>query len=151
MEKCKKGMYVVDEIEDPPNAHSRAMVVMSLSQAIPLSQWHCQLTHCSPSTINEMVKGDLVDSLKISRDDLQGKCEDCMLRHQTCWPFDGETEKGLDPLKLVSFDLWGPSRVQSTGGKVYLMTCVDSRTSYKYGVYLADKSDASTIPAFDQF
>jgi hypothetical protein len=45
--KCEKGMYIVDEIEDPPNAHSRATVMTSLSQAVPLSQWHRRLAHCS--------------------------------------------------------------------------------------------------------
>ena len=37
------------------------------------------------------------------------------------------------------------------GGKAYFMPIVDSGTSYKHGAYLADKSDSSTIPAFDDF
>jgi len=57
----------------------------------------------------------------------------------------------LDPLELVSFDLWGPSRTRSAGGKAYYMPIVDSGTSYKFGAYLSDKSDASTISAFDVF
>ena len=36
---------------------------------------------------------------------------------QTHRPFDGITETELDPLELVSFNLWGPSRVQSGGGE----------------------------------
>ncbi len=119
----------------------------SLSQPMSLEQWHRQLTHCSPLTIKEMANGKLVDGLTISEDNLQGKCKDCIL----CRPFDGETEKLLDPLELVAFDLWGPSRVQSSGGKLYFMLIVDAGTSYKHGAYLCDKSDASTIPAFDSF
>src|SRR6266511_6169313 len=57
----------------------------------------------------------------------------------------------LDPLELVSFDLWGPSRVQSAGGKIYFMPVIDGGSSYKYGAYLSDKSDSSTITAFDTF
>jgi len=57
----------------------------------------------------------------------------------------------LDPLELVSFDLWGPSHVHSWGGKTYFMPIVDAGTSYKYGAYLSDKSDSSTITAFDDF
>ena len=57
----------------------------------------------------------------------------------------------MDPLELVSFDLWGPSRVQSAGGKTYFMPIVDAGTSYKHGAYLSDKSDYSTIAAFDAF
>jgi len=70
---------------------------------------------------------------------------------QTRQPFDSETDKGLDPLELVSFDLWGPSCTPSVGGKVYLMSIVDAGTSYKHGAYLLDKSDSSTIAAFDTF
>ena len=70
---------------------------------------------------------------------------------QTRRPFDGETVKDLKPLDLVMFDLWGPSCVQSAGGKTYLMIIVNGETSYKYGVYLSDKSDTTTISAFDGF
>ena len=70
---------------------------------------------------------------------------------QTQCPFDGETDKDLDPLELVSFNLWGPSCVQSGRGKVYLMAVVDAGTSHKYGAYLRDKSDATIIEAFDTF
>ena len=71
--------------------------------------------------------------------------------HQTCRPFNKETETVLDPLELVSFDLWGPSCTQSAGGKVYLMIIVDAGTSYKHGAYLADKSNSTTLAAFETF
>lgn len=53
-----------------------------------------------------MAKGNLVDGLTISEESLNGKCEDCIMGRQTR-PFDGETDKSLDLLELVSFDLWG--------------------------------------------
>ena len=40
---------------------------------------------------------------------------------------------------------------ESAGGKVYLMILVDGGTPYKYGVYQSDKSDATTILAFEIF
>jgi len=107
--------------------------------------------HCSPLTIAEMSKGKLVNGLNISENDLHGKCEDCILGRQTRRPFDRKTENNLDPLELVSFDLWGPSRVQSAGGKIYFMPIMDGGSSYKYGAYLSDKSDSSTIAAFDAY
>jgi len=150
--RCEKGMYVVDEIEDDsPKLLGTPLAMASLSQPVSLEQWHRRLTHCSPSIITEMMKDNLVDGLKVSDNDLRGKCEDCILGRQTRRPFDGETEKILDPLELVSFDLWGPSRVKSAGGKIYFMPVVDAGTSYKYGAYLSDKSDSSTITAFDAF
>src|SRR6266540_764113 len=110
-------------------------------------EWHRCLTYCSPLTIMEMSTGNLVDGLHISGNDLCGKCEDCIIGRQTRRPFDGNTEKDLDPLELVSFDLWGLSRVQSAGEKIYFMPLVDGGTSYKHGAYLSDKSDLSTITA----
>ena len=37
------------------------------------------------------------------------------------------------------------------GGKLYFMPIVDGGSSYKFGAYLSDKSDSSTIAAFDNF
>jgi len=146
-----KGMYVVDELDDIPGTPKACIGASSLSQPTHLEQWHRRLTHCSPTTIVEMSKGNLVDGLNISSSELHGKCKDCIIGCQTRRPFDGETDKSLGPLELVSFDLWGPSRVQSVGGKVYFMPIVDGGTAYKHGAYLSDKSDSSTIAAFDVF
>ena len=146
--KGVNGMYLLDPIKDIPGI---PLAMGSLSQAISLEQWHRRLTHCSPLTIQDMAKHKLVDGLRISTTTLHGKCEDCILGRQTRRPFDGVTEKDLAPLDLVSFDLWGPSRVLSAGGKLYLMIIVDAGTSYKYGAYLSDKSDATTLASFEIF
>jgi transposase InsO family protein len=142
------GMYLLESIDNPPD---NTLAMTSLSKPTSLEQWHRRLAHCSPLTIQEMAKNNLVDGLIISETTINGKCEDCILGRQTRRPFDGETEKDLEALDLVAFDLWGPSRVQSAGGKLYLMIIVDGGTSYKYGVYLSDKSDTTTISAFDNF
>ena len=146
--KMVNGMYLLEPLdEDPP----KTLALSSLSQPVSLKQWHRRLTHCSPTTIKDMADKNLVDGLVISDANLNGKCEDCIMGRQTRRPFDKETEKVLDPLELVSFDLWGASRTQSAGGKVYLMIIVDAGTSYKHGAYLADKSDSTTLAAFDTF
>jgi transposase InsO family protein len=142
------GMYLLQAVDSSPNNN---FAMISLSKPTSLEQWHRRLTHCSPLTIQEMARNGLVDGLIISESTINGKCEDCILGRQTRRPFDGETEKDLKVLDLVAFDLWGPSRVQSAGGKIYLMIIIDGGTSYKYGVYLSDKSDATTIPAFEIF
>jgi transposase InsO family protein len=138
-------MYLLEPLQIPPIALS------SLSHPTPLEQWHRRLTHCSPLTITDMAAGKLVDGLEILKGEIYGKCEDCILGRQTRRPFDGETEKNLLPLDFVSFDLWGPSRVQSIGGRIYLMIIVDGGTSYKFGVYLPDKLDTTTLLAFEVF
>ena len=146
--KGVNGMYLLDPI---PNIPSIPLALSSLSQAISLEQWHRRLAHCSPLTIQDMANNKLVDGLRISGSTLHGKCEDCIIGRQTRRPFDGTTEKDIPPLDLVSFDLWGPSRVPSIGGKIYLMIIVDAGTSYKHGAYLSDKSDQTTITSFEIF
>jgi len=118
-----KGMYVIEEFDEETTLPETPLAMASLSQPVSLEQWHRRLTHCSPLTITEMKNRNLVDGLNISGNDLCEKCEDCIIGRQTQRPFDGKTEKTLDPLELVSFDLWGPSRVQSAGGEDLLHAC----------------------------
>ena len=146
--KGVNGMYLLETIE---TGTTSPLAMTSLSQPVTLEQWHRRLAHCSPLTIKDMASKKLVDGLDISGEDTSGRCEDCILGRQTRRPFDGETNKDLQPLDLVSFDLWGPSRVPSAGGKLYLMIIVDAGTSYKYGTYLSDKTDVTTLEAFEVF
>ena len=150
--RAVKGMYIVNPLgEMKSNIPSNPIAMSSVSKPTSLEQWHRRLTHCSPLTIQEMVNKDLVDGLNITGKELRGKCEDCILGPHTRRPFDSESAKALQPLELVSFDLWGPSRVQSVGEKLYFMPIIDAGTSYKDAAYLSDKADSSTIPAFDTF
>ena len=142
------GMYLLETLSGPSQI---PLALSSLSQSTSLEQWHRRFTHCSPLTIKDMANNNMVDGLKLVGDTLDGKCEDCIMGRQTRRPFDGESEKTLAPLDLVSFDLWGPSRTQSASGKLYLMIVVDAGTSYKYGAYLANKSDTTTLLAFEVF
>jgi len=110
--RCVRGMYVVDEATgDVPcvGYPDTPLAMASVSHPTTLEQWHRRLAHCSLLTISEMVKLGLVDGLDVSDNELRGKCEDCVVGQQTRQPFDGKTETDLDPLELVSFDLWGPS------------------------------------------
>ena len=43
------------------------------------------------------------------------------------------------PLELLHIDLMGPARVQSLGGKKYILVVVDDFTRYTWAVLLRDK------------
>ncbi len=105
----------------------------------------------SPKAIEEMASKGLVDGLNITPDPLLGKCEDCILARHTHRPFDELSNPDVDPLDLMATDLWGPSRTASVSGKTYLMILVDSGTGCKGGEFLADKSDETTVGAFDRW
>ena len=46
------------------------------------------------------------------------------------------------PLELLHIDLMGPARVQSLGGKKYILVVVDDFTRYTWIVLLKDKGEA---------
>ena len=46
------------------------------------------------------------------------------------------------PLKLLHIDLMGPARVQSLGGKKYILVVMDDFTRYTWVVLLRDKAKA---------
>jgi len=99
-------MYVVDElIRNLPGVLNIPTAMTSLLSPVPIEQWHCWLMHCSPLTIVEMSKANLVDGLNLSGNELCGKCVDCIIGQQACRPYNGKSETNLDSLELVSFDL----------------------------------------------
>ena len=46
------------------------------------------------------------------------------------------------PLELLHIDLMGPARVQSLGGKRYILVVVYDFTRYTWVVFLRDKAEA---------
>ena len=46
------------------------------------------------------------------------------------------------PLELLHIDLMGPARVQSLGGKKYILAVMDDFTRYTWVVLLKDKAEA---------
>ena len=46
------------------------------------------------------------------------------------------------PLELLHIDLMGPARVQSLGGKKYILVVVDDFIRYTWFVLLKDKAEA---------
>ena len=46
------------------------------------------------------------------------------------------------PLELLHIDLMGPARVQSLGGKKYILVVMDDFTRYTWVVLLKDKAEA---------
>ena len=46
------------------------------------------------------------------------------------------------PLELLHLDLIGPTRIESLGGKRYIMVVVDDFTRYTWVILLRSKSDA---------
>ena len=90
-----------------------------------IKTWHHCLGHISKGTVAKMAKKDLIIGLQIIRAAKNGQCKDCIIRKQSCRPFDAEVLPKSHPYRHMVFDLFGPAHIQTTSGKVWMMTTVD--------------------------
>ena len=106
--------------------------------------WHQRLRHASHKQLEKISKCDTVVGLtKFEKIDkcICGPCQigkQVKSKHQSVASV--QTSK---PLELLHIDLMGPARVQSLGGKKYILVVVDDFTRYTWVVLLKDKAEAS--------
>ena len=103
-----------------------ANVVCKLSEDDQATLWHMRLGHMSE-------KG----SIMLSKRGVLGKnlgklsfCDHCVIGKQKRVSFTKAIHSTKGLLDYIHSDIWGPSRVPSSGGKSYMLTFVDdfSRT-----------------------
>ncbi|EDR06651.1 retrovirus-related pol polyprotein [Laccaria bicolor S238N-H82] len=141
------GMYLLN-VE--PLTH--ALTACSLNKPTSLDTWHRRLGHAGVHSITDMARRGLVDGLNVLGDvKLDGKCEDCIYGKQTARPYDGAVEPETEVLEWVYGDLWGPARVRSVGGAVYMFVLNDGGSSYRVGYFLTSKSGDATLDAFSEY
>jgi hypothetical protein len=141
------GMYLLN-VEPQTNA----LAALSLVKPTNLEVWHRRFGHAGVQSITNMAKGGLLDDLDLVEDvELEGKCEDCIYGKQTARPYDQAVEPENEVLERVYGDLWGPSRVRSVGGAVYMMVFNDGGSSYRAGYFLTSKSSDTTLSAFSEY
>ena len=105
--------------------------------------WHLWLGHASHKQLGKISKCDVVVGLpKFEKID-KCICGPCQIGKQVKSKHPSvasvETSK---PLELLHIDLMGPARVQSLGGKKYILVFVDDFTRYTWVVLLKDKAEA---------
>ena len=105
--------------------------------------WHLRLGHASHKQLEKISKCDAVDGLpKFKKIDLciYGPCQigkQVKSKHPSI-----ASVQTSRPLELLHIDLMGPTRVQSLGGKKYILVAVDDFTRYTWVVLLKDKDEA---------
>ena len=72
-----------------------------------------------------------------------------MFRKQKRVRFTTGTHNTKGILEYVYYDLWGPSRVQSSGGAVYIMTIIDDVFRRVWVFFLKQKNDV--LPTFKEW
>ena len=99
---------------------------------------HASYKHLSIVSKHESVLG--IPKLSRMSNVVYGPCQ---LGKQTkAKHFGTQTSATSRPLELLHLDLMGPTRIESLGGKRYIMVIVDEFTRYTWVILLRSKSDA---------
>nr|GFC67156.1 hypothetical protein [Tanacetum cinerariifolium] len=108
--------------------------------------WHQRLSHLNFTTINNLVKNNLVQGLpkmKFEKDHLCSACEQGKIHrkhHKSKMAFTSNK-----PLYLLHMDLCGPMRIQTINGKRYVLVVVDDYSWYTWVFFLHSKDEASEV------
>ena len=105
--------------------------------------WHQRLGHASHKQLEKISKCDVVIGLPKFEKIEKCICGPCQMGKQVKSKHPSVTNVQTSrPLELLHIDLMGPARVQSLGGKNYILVVVDNFTRYTWVVLLRDKAEA---------
>ncbi|KAJ3782294.1 hypothetical protein GGU10DRAFT_275860, partial [Lentinula aff. detonsa] len=104
--------YRLDEKKIKP----QATLARSVNEPTDMETWHRRLAHAGLSRIENMIKGNLVSRLKVTKNDVAGKCIDCMMGKAIRRPFDADFQRESKIVERVHTDLTGPTRTPAKGG-----------------------------------
>nr|GEX82791.1 hypothetical protein [Tanacetum cinerariifolium] len=119
-----------------------------LAKASSSQSWlrHQRLSHLNFTTINNLVKNNLVQGLpkmKFKKDHLCSACEQGKIHrkhHKSKTAFASNK-----PLYLLHMDLCGSMRVESINGKRYVLVVVDDYSLYTWVFFHHSKDEASDL------
>ena len=105
--------------------------------------WHQRLGHASHKQLEKISKCDVVIGLPKFEKIEKCICGPCQMGKQVKSKHPSITKVQTSrPLELLHIDLMGPARVQSLGGKKYILVVVDDFTRYTWVLLLRDKAEA---------
>ncbi|CAK5275203.1 unnamed protein product [Mycena citricolor] len=144
-----RKLYAVDVVDEKLVAPTTVAITgRNRKQPTSMENWHRQLGHADIRMIQRMATRGFVEGLDITKGEVRGMCQDCILGKQDRAPFDDEVVHENNALERVHLDLWGRARTPSWGGAVYLLLISDGGTSMKFPVFLADKRKETVLKAF---
>ncbi|GJU75106.1 retrovirus-related pol polyprotein from transposon TNT 1-94 [Tanacetum coccineum] len=105
--------------------------------------WHHRLSHLNFGTINKLAKDGLargIPRLKFQKDHLCSTCELGKCKKSSHQPKAEDTNQ--EKLYLLHMDLYGPMRVASINGKMYILVIVDNYSRFTWVRFLRIKDEA---------
>lgn len=138
------SMYEVGTVD---SSQERAVAALAAtSGAASAELWHRRWCHLSYSSMEKLVKDDMVSGMKIDPQQLKESkhavCGPCVqAKHQRA-PFPESDSKSKECLELIHMDLCGPMPVESLGGARWMATFLDDYSKLSVVRMLKSKSDA---------
>ncbi|XP_022891908.1 uncharacterized protein LOC111406762 [Olea europaea var. sylvestris] len=117
------------------------------SAKIDMSElWHQRLGHVNYRSLFKLVKKKIVDGLPKIDQSENVVCKPCQQGKQLRMNHK-RTSKILTnrPLELIHMNLMGPSRVESLGGKRYILVMVNDFSKYTWIELLREKSETGDL------
>nr|GEX83015.1 retrovirus-related Pol polyprotein from transposon TNT 1-94 [Tanacetum cinerariifolium] len=127
-------------------ASNSSTCLLTKASSLQFWYWHQRLLHLNFTTINNLVKNNLVQGLpkmKFKKDHLCSACKQEKIHrkhHKSKTAFASNK-----PLYLLHMDLCGPMRVESINGKRYVLVVVDDYSRYTWVFFLHSKDEASDV------
>ncbi|GKF62785.1 retrovirus-related pol polyprotein from transposon TNT 1-94 [Tanacetum coccineum] len=101
--------------------------------------WHKRLGHISEAGLQVLEKQGLFGKKSLGKLEF---CENCVLEksHRVSFSVERHTTQGV--IDYVHSDLWGPSQVESLGGKRYFLSIIDDYSKRVWVYILRFKHEA---------
>ncbi|KAH0682508.1 hypothetical protein KY290_023330 [Solanum tuberosum] len=135
----RKNMYVVDL----KMTHGDDLTYLS-AQSENANLWHRRLGHVSSSLLNKLVSRDLVRGLPKLKFSDKKVCDACVKGKQIRSSFKQKKQVSSSRvLELIHMDLCGPVKIQSRGGKKYILLIVDDYSRFTRTMFLKSKCETT--------
>lgn len=118
--------------------------------AISMELAHERLAHAAPSTIKKMVQRSTASGLRLDTSQpMELRCLPCQIGKAQRLPFPAATKhKSNQRLELVYMDLWGPTRVPTSGRQSrYVLSLLDDYSGHVWSLQLPDKQASTVLSA----
>ncbi|KAL5478633.1 hypothetical protein ACEPAI_2819 [Sanghuangporus weigelae] len=114
-------------------------------QKLTVDQLHARLGHISPKSATQLITKGLVEGIQLDQSVPAPKtCDSCLYGRATRFQITKARSSKLAENfgDEIHTDLWGPSPVQSIGGKRYYVSFTDDATRFTYLAIIRSKRDA---------
>ena len=150
----KKGCVIIDEegiqvLEGNRNTDNCYGVVPTSkiscrsARVDMLELWHHRLGHANFKQVDKVSKLEAVEGLPKFGKVEKTICSACQMGKQTKASHHNVNVIATSRcLKLLHVNLMGPTRIESLGGKRYIMVIVDDFSRYTWAEFLIEKSEA---------